>query len=200
MGSHEIHVYKTKESNINFQVILICFQYYGKFFWNIILTYLGDVLFSVFFIQRLRLSGVDPQITSVYFVAMMLAKMVLHYPIQLLLKRFTPSTKCVITSTIVCSLSVLHIFVYDNWIVNLITGCGIGLFGSFFQFSTEFLDKYKHIKHSFLPTSLLTNLLYGVVLLISVPIGTYANVLSPIWGIDYILLLTNITCIVNSLI
>lgn len=200
LGRHEIHSCKTKESNLNWQVLVVCFRYYGKFFWNIICSYLGDMLFVSFFIHRLRLSGMTSSLTSIYFIAMMSCKILLHYPVQLVLKKFDPNTKCVITSSIVCVLCILHLVFYDNLIISLITNCGIGLFGSFFQFSSEYLDKYKHIKHTFLPTTLLTNLIYVVVSLIAVPLGTYSTVLSPRWGIDYIIILTNIICIINSLI
>jgi hypothetical protein len=199
LGSHDIHSYKTKESNLNWQVIVICFRYYGKFFWNIICSYLGDILFISFFIPRLRLVGMSSYLTSIYFIAMMSCKMLLHYPVQIVLKRFDPNTKCVIVSSIVCILCILHLIFYENLIISLITNCGIGLFGSFFQFSSEYLDKYKNIKHTFLPTTLLTNLIYVTVSLVAVPLGTYANVLSPKWGIDYLILLTNIICIINSI-
>lgn len=189
------------ESNINITIIKICFIYYGKALWNIIFTYISDALFIMFFVKRLRLIySNNNDYLFMYFISVMIIRISLHYPVQMLLKKFSPNTKSIIVASITLVMSIVQVIFYQNTIINLIANCCIGLFGSFFPFAIEYLEKHKNIRHSFLPTTLILNIIYGIVLLLVIPIGVYINALNPNIGVNYIILVINFAIIINSLI
>ena len=186
-------------NQLSYKAFVICYRYYGKFFWNLLIFYLCDYLFSSYLVNKILSYDIGTKDAKLYIAGVVGVRFLLNYPFRYLMSKINPVRKMVIVSSMVISSCVCELFFTQEigaylFILHSITG----LFSSLYIFPMEYFERYRLQRHKAIPTLMVSNVIAGIAALIAVPIGIMAISMSNRIGTTYILILLHFICILNT--
>ena len=186
-------------NQLSYKSFVICYRYYGKFFWNLLLFYVCDYLFGTYLVSKILSYHIDVKDVKLYVAGVTGVRFLLNYPFRYMMSGINPVRKMIIVSTMViisciCELLSNNMIGSYLFIVHAITG----LFSSLYLFPMEYFERYRLQRHKAIPTIMVSNVISSIAYLIAIPIGVMSISMSQRIGTTYVLMLLHFICILNT--